>query len=89
MNSNLRIVVIITGVLTGMVGCSHAPLSKDFNESNSNNIAIQTVNPYASKTEAPMATLDGAKAEHLLQRYRTDTGKAESGAIVTGVSSSK
>lgn len=81
----------IFGVMTAMAlfalfsGCSHAPLSKTFNEANANNIAVQTVNPDAGKGEGEAVTLDGQKSERLLQRYRTDTGKAPTQTLITNV----
>ncbi len=66
-------------------GCSHAPLAKDFNEANSNNIYVQTVNPQAGKDEGALATLDGEKSEGVLERYRSESGKASSDTILTNM----
>jgi hypothetical protein len=78
-------VIAVAALLTWLSGCSHAPLSKTFNEANANNIAVQTVNPGAGKADGELAALDGQKSEQLLQRYRTDTGKATSGGLVTNI----
>ena len=81
---NRSIYVVVASLLISMLpGCSHAPLSKTFNEANANNIAVQTVNPNAGKGDEAIATLDGQKSERLLQRYRADTGKASSDTLVT------
>lgn len=66
-------------------GCSHAPLTKAFNEPNANNIAVQTVNATAGKKDAEPTTLDGQKSERLLERYREDTGKVPREVLVTKV----
>jgi hypothetical protein len=89
MNRNWIVLTLVAGLGIGIAGCSHAPLAPDFNAANSNNISEQTINPDAGKSELPLVTLDGQKGEAAMKRYRTDTGKAESGAIVSGVSSSK
>lgn len=65
-----------------MLGCSHAPLTKSINEANSNNIVAQTVNANAGNADMEPTTLDGQKAEHLLQRYRDDKGKAPKEILV-------
>lgn len=81
---NRSICVVMASLFMSMLsGCSHAPLSKTFNEANANNIAVQTVNPNAGKGDEAIATLDGQKSERLLQRYRADTGKASSDTLVT------
>lgn len=78
----------ILGLLAGLVvtslfvGCSHAPLSKSFNDANANNIAVQTINANAGKQEAAPTTLDGQKSENNIQRYRTDTGKAPKDTLI-------
>lgn len=79
-----RILGVIASVtlVTLFSGCSHAPLSKSFNEANANNIAVQTINPNAGKQEAAEGTLDGQKSENILQRYRTDTGKAPKDVLI-------
>lgn len=66
-------------------GCSHAPLSNNFDQANSSNITAQIVNPSAGRDEPSLATLDGQKSERLLDRYRTDTGKAPREVLVTNV----
>lgn len=71
----------------GIVACSHAPLQDGFNEANSNNITVQRINPHAGEGDVPVATLEGAKAERLLQRYRSDSGKSDNTSIVSGVTS--
>lgn len=83
MQNRTLYVVVASLLMMVMSGCSHAPLSKSFNEANANNIAVQTVNPNAGKSDEPIATLDGQKSERLLQRYRADTGKASSDTLVT------
>lgn len=77
-------VMTIAALMALFNGCSHAPLSKTFNEANANNIAVQTVNPQAGKDEGELAAMEGQKSERLLQRYRTDTGKAATEVLVTG-----
>ena len=78
-----RILGVVAGValVSLFAGCSHAPLSKTFNEANANNIAVQTINPNAGKQET-VQTLDGQKSENTLQRYRTDTGKAPKDTLI-------
>lgn len=83
---NRNIGVMLLAVMLMTVGaCSHAPLARNFNEANSNSIAVQTVNPNAGRDEASLATLDGQKSERLLERYRSDTGKAPKEDLVTNV----
>lgn len=85
MRNRIHDMTVLLAMLAAMGGCSHAPLSKTFNEANANNIAVQTINPEAGKDDAAPNTLDGQKAEQLMRRYRTDTGKASSEGLVTKV----
>jgi len=73
-------------VMVALNGCSHAPLGKDFNEASANNVAVQSINPQAGKDEGEVAALDGEKADGVLQRYRSDTGKGSSQSLLTNIS---
>ena len=85
MLSRILGVVTVATLLTLSGGCSHAPLSKTFNEANANNIVVQTVNPNAGKDESAPTTLDGKKSEGMLERYRADTGEVSKEALVKSV----
>lgn len=83
---NSKTLLLITAfIIAPMSGCSHAPLGKDFNEANANNIEVQTINPKAGKEERPLATLDGEKSEKVLEHYRTETGEAPYGKLLTNM----
>jgi len=72
-------------MMLALSGCSHAPLAKDFNEANANNIAVQTVNPQAGKTNGALNTLDGEKSEKALDNYRQNSGRVSSETMLNNM----
>lgn len=85
MSRNIYCTLLMSIIVSSASGCSHAPLSKNFGRANTSNIAVQTVNPGAGRGDAGVTTLDGQKSEKVLQRYRSDTGKAPKEVLVNNV----
>lgn len=86
--SSFTITLAMPLILAGLGGCmgNQQTLRAEFGEAVRANTAMQTVNPAAGDVPVPLATRDGQRTEQIIQDYRKDTGKAESGRIVTGVS---
>jgi type IV pilus biogenesis protein CpaD/CtpE len=59
-----------------VAGCSQMSLREDFGRSTKTNRLLQTVNPAAKEMNIPTATLDGQKAEKVVNDYRKGTATA-------------
>lgn len=86
--SNTLIALVMPLALAGLAGCTgnQQTLRADYGDSVRANTAMQTINPSAGQEEVPVATRDGERTENLIKAYRKDTGKADTGRILTGVS---
>ena len=73
-----------------LAGCDQShqqTMSKDFGNEVRTNTALQVINPEAGQEDMPPMALDGQKAEQALERYRTDTGEAETEGLIKGIGS--
>lgn len=65
---------LISMLLVLLAGCSQMSLREDYGRATETNRLLQTVNPSAKEMTVPTATLDGQKAERVVNDYRK--GKA-------------
>jgi len=73
---NKLILTLMSLVMLAVAGCSEMSLREDFGRSNMANRNMQTLNPSAKQMEVPPATLDGQKAEKVVNEYRRERAKA-------------
>ena len=62
--------ILITVFLMFVAGCSQMSLREDFGRATKTNRLLQTVDPSAGEMSVPTATLDGQKAEKVVNEYR-------------------
>jgi len=67
-------IVSLTVLITA--GCTQMSLREDFGKSTEKNRVVQTMNPAAEYQTAPPTTLDGQKAEKVIQEYRQENSEA-------------
>lgn len=79
----LPLMLVLIPVLVA-TGCSSI-FDPNLGKTTHDNIAIQTVNPDADQQEAPLAALDGQKAEQTLNRYRKQKVDAGQGSLLKGI----
>lgn len=71
-----------------LAGCSQShqqTMGKDFGNAVKTNTAMQVINPEAGQEDMPAMTLDGQKAEQVLEQYRSETGKADTEGLIQDV----
>ncbi len=84
----LNLIILLAGALV-ITGCATGPHLRDgFGNTLQTDIAKQVIDPMAGQSvSAKAGTLDGQKAAAALDRYRKDSGKTDTGRIVTDVGS--
>ena len=76
--------LVAVGTLSACHWTSQMQLREGFGDAVRTNVALQVVDPTAGT--APVATaLDGQKAEPVLETYRTEQSKADTGGLVESV----
>lgn len=67
---------VLSVILLFVTGCSQVSLREDYGRATKTNRILQTVNPSAKDMNVPTATLDGQKAERVVNDYRKERATA-------------
>jgi type IV pilus biogenesis protein CpaD/CtpE len=73
---NKAILTLMSLSMLVVAGCSEMTMRDDFGRSTTANRTAQTLNPSAKDMQVPTATLDGQKAEKVVNEYRRESTTA-------------
>lgn len=77
-----KMMFLLASAIT-LSACSGAgPMREDYTYSTEANLKAQAVEPYAAYKEYKQVTMDGQKAEKVINRYRGESSKADSSVLV-------
>ena len=79
MKNPAMIVLLLSSV--ALAGCGGKPLKKDFSTATHNNVGKQTLNQHAPDEDVEH-TLDGAKAERVIERYRDEKAQTSESSLI-------
>ncbi|HEY9032997.1 MAG TPA: hypothetical protein VIN71_03585 [Pseudomonadales bacterium] len=73
--------IVLVMSVAGLAACGGKPLIKDYGATTHNNVGKQTINQDAPADDTEL-TLDGARAENIIERYRAEKAQGTDGGLI-------